>query len=438
MSTTRRLGCLLAAYVSAAFLAVLAAPSSAEESDLSEAAAPSVEELVAEALRRAPSLAALEARLDAATQVVAPAGALPNPTVEVMVQDAGFPSWTVGEEEMSMIGPQISQGIPFPGKQGARRSVAEAEVHVREGDLERLRRQVVEEVRDTYAVLYALDHEHRILGGGKDLADLLSATVAHHQMTAESDQEAAFKARLVLSRIEERLEDLHAERSMAVARLNRLLDRSGNAALGRVDSLASPVAPVLPWDSLAVAVSAEVTTARASVEAARRRVRVAELDLRPDLMLGAGVGFRGDRDPVVSFRLGVELPIWQFGKERPLIRAAKAEYAASLADLREAEAGARSEADALRADWERVLRQVVRYQQSFVPQSSLAFDAARAAYLGDRGDFSTVIEDLNIWLEARTGLARWESERFRAWARLETLLTPAFPASDEASQGETR
>jgi hypothetical protein len=205
---------------------------------------------------------------------------------------------------MSMIGPQITQGIPFPGKQGARSRAAEAEVQVREGELERLRRGIVEEVRDTYAALYALDHERRILGGGKDLADLLSATVAHHQMTAEADQEAAFKARLVLSRIEERLEDLNAERRMAVARLNRLLDRPGDSGLGRVDSLDSPVVPPLPWDSLAVAVSAEVATARASVLAAEGRTPVAELESRPDFMVGAGVGFRGDMDAVVAFRLG--------------------------------------------------------------------------------------------------------------------------------------
>jgi outer membrane protein TolC len=187
-----------------------------------------------------------------------------------------------------------------------------------------------------------------------------------------------------------------------------------------------------------VAVSAAVATARASVLAAEGRVRVAELESRPDFMVGAGVGFRGDMDAVVAFRLGMELPIWQGARVRPLRRAAQAEHAASLADLRDAEARARSEANALRADWERVQNQVVRYQQSFVPQSSLAFDAARTAYLGGRGDFSTVIEDLNIWLEARTGLARWESERFRAWARLETLLSPTSLTSDGASQGETR
>ena len=86
--------------------------------------APPVEELVALALERAPSIAAMDARAVAAREMVAPAGALPDPTVELMLQDEGFPDWTVGKMPMSMIGPQISQGIPFPGKRGARREAA--------------------------------------------------------------------------------------------------------------------------------------------------------------------------------------------------------------------------------------------------------------------------------------------------------------------------
>ena len=74
--------------------------------------APPPDELVALALQRAPSLAALAARVQEARELVRPAGALPNPMVELMVQDVGFPRWTVGEEDMSMVGPQLSRASP--------------------------------------------------------------------------------------------------------------------------------------------------------------------------------------------------------------------------------------------------------------------------------------------------------------------------------------
>ncbi len=46
------------------------------------------------------------------------------------------------------------------------------------------------------------------------------------------------------------------------------------------------------------------------------------------------------------------------------------------------------------------------------------------SYLAGRGDFSTVVEDFGLWLEARSELARREADRFPTWAELEALVTP--------------
>jgi outer membrane protein TolC len=94
-------------------------------------------------------------------------------------------------------------------------------------------------------------------------------------------------------------------------------------------------------------------------------------------------------------------------------------------ELRDARAIARADAARLLAEWHRAEEQIRRYEDSFVPQSMLAFESARAAYLGRRGDFSTVVEDFQGWLEARAGLARREADRYVAWASLDALLHPA-------------
>ena len=49
------------------------------------------------------------------------------------------------------------------------------------------------------------------------------------------------------------------------------------------------------------------------------------------------------------------------------------------------------------------------------------FDAARSSYLAGRGDFSSVVEDFNLWLDARVELARREADRYAAWAEIERL-----------------
>jgi len=180
--------------------------------------------------------------------------------------------------------------------------------------------------------------------------------------------------------------------------------------------------------------SPEVAVRRAEVLASERRLRVARLERGPDLLAGAGVGFRGGRDPVVTLRLGMDLPIWGAQRQLPMIRAAEQDLEASRQSLRDAEAGARAEAARLAADWQRAGRQVTRYTQAIEPQASLALDAARAAYTTGRGDFSTVVEDFDLWLEARTGRARREAERFTTWAELQALIGPGGPG-DEGRSG---
>lgn len=401
-------------------LLMVAAPFSARAG--SQPPAPPAEELVTQALSQSPGIAALEARVRAAQELIRPAGALPNPMLDVMLQDAGFPDWTVGTMEMSMIGPRLTQGIPFPGKRDARRDVARAEVRVRGGELDELRRQVALEIRTNYAGVYALDHEAQSLEAGAQLLNLLGATVNERYAAGQAGQEAPIKVQLALSRLRERQASLASERATFVAGLNRLLDRPGDSPLGEVDTLSAPTMADEPWEAAAEARSAAVLTRREALKAAEARVHAARVERRPDLSATAGVGFRGKLDPVVTLGVGIELPLWNGQSKAPLVRAALEELEAARQEVREAEATARSEAARIAARSRTADQQIFRYQQGVIPQTSLAFDAARSAYLTGSGDFSTVIEDFNMWLDARAALARFESDRYAAWAELEALL----------------
>jgi outer membrane protein TolC len=245
------------------------------------------------------------------------------------------------------------------------------------------------------------------------------------------EQEAAVKAQLTLSRLDERLDDVAAERAALVASVNRYLDQQGDAPLGRMATLPGAIVPPTPWEAVVTENSPEVAVRRAEVQAAERRLRVARLELKPDFLAGAGVGFRGGMDPAVTLRLGMDLPLWSAQRQMPMIRAAEQNLGASRQGLRDAVAVARAEAARLEAEWRRADLQVMRYEQAIVPQSNLALDAARSSYLVGRGDFSTVIEDFDLWLEARTGLAQREAERFATWAELQTVIASSGPEDDD-------
>jgi len=400
----------------------------APESDVAVAPATRLEALVAEALTRSPALAAARSELAARREMESPAGALPDPMLEAMLQNAGLEP-TVGKEEMSMVGVEARQALPYPGKRAAARAVAAAETVRSAAALAALERQVAAEVRTLFAGVYALDREREALAAAAELVELLEE-IAHSRYSAgKGDQEGVLKIQVEALRIAEKLGDLANVRRATVAELNRWLDRPGNAPMGIVDAL--PDAPPVGADAelLAAAGSAEVARAAAAQQVADRRVALARLELKPNFSTGAGIASRGDLDPVVLLRFGVELPFWRRQKQLPMLRAAEQELAAARLELADAEAMARAKAAQLLSAWTNADEQAERYRQGILPQTSAALDAARASYLTGRGDFSTVIEDFNLWLEAHVALARREADRFSARAEFDRLAgigsTPA-------------
>jgi outer membrane protein TolC len=401
-------------------LAVLTAmPATAQmgpmDDDLSWGPAASVDALVAEALAKSPDLAAARSRQTAAREMERPAAALADPTIGPMLQIADFPNYTIGTEDMSMAGVQLSQPLPYPGKRRARAETARAETAQRESEAVDLERRIAREVRTLYARLYAIDQEQKALEAGRELTDLLTATAKARYSSGGAEQESLLKAQLQVTRLEEMLEDHHAERRAIVAELNRWLDRPGDAPVGPVTSLPDAAPPST------AAEPTRVRVAKAAVATAERRLVSARLDLKPDLTPSAGFASRGPRGPVLTLSLGLELPFWKREKQAPLIRAAEAGLEAARQELRAAEAETRSEVARLTSERSRAERQIVRYREGIVPQSSATFDAARASYLAGRGDFSNLVEDFDLWLEARVQLARREAARYTAWAGLEAL-----------------
>lgn len=382
--------------------------------------APHLDALVAEALARSPAIAAARATVAAQREMESPAGALPDPMLETNWQNVGFEP-TVGQEDMSMVGVEARQGLPYPGKRAAARALAAAETTASGVALTTLERQVEAEVRTLYGKIFALDQEGESLAAAAQLVDLLEE-VAHARLSVgEGGQEAVLKAQLQRQRLAERSGDLASERAALVAELNRWLDRPGEAPLGPVVALQE--LPPIGDDAEARAIegSPEVARAVAEYRLAERRVQVARLHLKPDFSAGAGLASRGGLDPVVTVRFGVELPFWRRQKHHPMIHAAAYETEAAADALADAQAQVRAESARLRSAWANADQQVTRYREGIVPLSGAALDAARSGYLAGSGSFSTLIEDFGLWLEARVALARREADRFIARVAFERL-----------------
>lgn len=430
----RRIHILIGAVMACAALSV--APSRGQSVAIADTVPPGdVEAFVADVLAHSPSLEALQARGAAAAQGIRAAGALPDPLLEFMLQDVGFPSLTLGREEMSMAGVEVTQGLLWPGKRRARAAAATAEAGVAATEVTAFRRQLAAETRLLVAALYALDRERDLLNSSRELLDLLASTVTARYATGEEDQEAVLKQQLAVVRLDERLADLAASRAGLAAEINRLRGRSGDATVGVIASLPDVAPPAPAPEATAVTNAAEVVVRRAGLQAAQARLTLARAEKHPNAMAAAGYGYRNGFDRVVTLRFGLELPLWSGRRQEPQARAAAYEFAAAKHELAAAEAAADAEATRLAAAWRRDEAQVLLYRESILPRTSAAFDAARANYLVGRADFATVAEDFRMWFEARVELARREADRFSVWARITALVGETTPDTTGARSG---
>lgn len=394
------------------------ATTAAPAGDPAPAPAPPVDDLVAEAVAHNPRLAALRSGVEAAERLERPAAALPDPTVEGSLQNAGVDRWTVGEMEMSNVAAEFRQELPLPAKRAAARAVAVAETGRSRAALVHAERQLVHDVRSSYAELYALDRELETIHAARDLVDLLDATARGRYEAGEGESAALLRLQLERTRLEERRADLEARRQVAVAELDRWLDRPAGAPLGTVRELPAVVLPREPVEELASHGAAEVAMADADRAVAAAELAMRRQDLRPDLMTGAGVAYRGSLDPMVMLRFGLTVPLWSASRQKPRIAAAEAELDAREHDVADARAMARAEAASMVTRFRTADEQIRLYRDGILPQSSATLDAARAAYLGGRGDLGSMVDAFRMWLEARAGLARREADRFVAWAGL--------------------
>jgi outer membrane protein, heavy metal efflux system len=391
------------------------------------APAPRVEDLVAEAIAGAPSLAARIARLRAAQASLPAADAPDDPMVEFEYRDAGFPRQTLGSDPMTMTGATLRQPLLSRSRRVARRAVAEAEVGVRHAEADAIACDLTAAIREQYARLYALDRERAVLKDAIEMADLLATTASSRYGAGESDQASVLRAQLERTRLGERVVDLEAERTAATITLNRLVGRPSSAALGEVVRLPEPPAFDGPQDGLparAADHSPEVSMRRAESQAAERRVQAAQSDLSPVYSVGGGVFWQGGLDRVITLSVGIELPFRKGRKQLPRLEASRHDLEAARLDAEDAAAEARATAARLLTEIRRAEAQAVRYRSALLPQSSAAFDAARAGYLGGRGDFAAALDEFRRWADVRVQLARLEASRFSAWGQLDVLVNP--------------
>jgi outer membrane protein TolC len=391
--------------------------------------------LLADALERRPELRQAEAQVRAARERVPQAGALPDPTLQVGIQNDGFDGLMIGEMETSYFSIMASQSLPFPGKRALRTEVAQLGARAASTQVARARLSIEAEVRRGYLDLL-LVRERRVLLDRLQALWKQSADMARIRYeTGEGAQSDLLRAQLELNRLRQRRLALDAEERALVQSLNRLSGRPLETPLPtttRVRDLGVPAfgdAEAAERDALER--SPELAERRALVAQAEQQVVLARRERLPDFTVSAGVMPRGGNlPPMWQANVGVNLPVFSGSKQNRVVAESSAQAEATMRATEALEQVLRLRVRERLIALSALRDTVALYRDGLLMQSAATAESTLTQYRVGRASFASV-------LEANTGIIRDEEDYLRTLVDAQRLAIAQAEVSLEpvASMG---
>ena len=391
------------------------------------AISPSLAALVAELERNNPELKAARRDVDMRVARIAPAGALPDPTMSVgyMGGVAGVPFFPSSGTTGSFRQLGASQELPFPGKLRLRTQVAATEAEAERWNYETTRRRLIAELKDAYYEYAFVDRATGIVQRNKERLDQFRQIAEAQFAVGKAIQQDVIKTQLEISLLLERLAVLELQRRALEARINGLLFRPPDTPLGPAEA-AGPTRLAQSLEELrALAQQNNPALKRDErvIDRGQQALRLAQRDVLPDFAVNVTTQkFAGDMPWMYGVDVMVKVPLFWQRKQRPMIAEAAAALqggqqlrdntlATTTAQVTEAYVAATTSQ-----------RLVTLYSDSVLPQARLALESSLASYQVGSVDFLSVLTNFITVLNYEVSLEEQYARLRQALARLEPLV----------------
>jgi cobalt-zinc-cadmium efflux system outer membrane protein len=389
-----------------------------------------LQDLVDEAEKNNPELAASFHAWKARTYAPKQASALPETELTVQQFAVGSPRPFAGfsNSDFAYIGFGASQELPYPGKRSLRSEVAEREADSLLEQTDAVRRQVIENLKQVYFRLAYIQQTLGILQRNDQLLNQVQEVAENRYRVGQGNQQDVLKAQLQHTKILQEIAHHHQEEGQLEAQLKQILNRPQESPDIVTENLVTTPLRYSAADLLQKTRenNPDVRAHAAMVRGQETQVELAHKEFRPDFSVGymyEHTGSQGRDYYMATF--GVRLPN-------------RGRQSAALAEALENQERSKQE---LQSEVQRTLSEVQQqyvlvkqseerlkiYEQGLVPQSNATFQAGLAAYQSNRQDFESLISSfldvLNLDLEYRKELVEHES----ALAKLERLTGVTLP-----------
>ena len=380
-------------------------------------------ELIQEALARNPELLAARKQWEAATNRIAQAQSLDDPTLFVDLFNIPQ-TYNVTQTQNSIFG--LSQSLPFPGKLGLKGEVASRSADMAEQVIRAKERELIARLKQVYYDLFLADKAIQIHHEQIHLLKQFFEIANARFRAGKGGQVDVLKAQVELSVLHEKLPVLEQRRQTAQAMLNTLLDQDPRFPL------ASPQPPHegrfdLDLEDLyraAATARPELKAAELALQRNEQSQALAQRQYYPDF----NVSFRRFQNFQANDGFGayvamtIPFSFWTKPKYDAGVQEAMASVAAARAQRHQLENMTRFQIRDLlakvRANWE----VAVLYRTTVLPQAELGVEAARVGYQVGKSNFLDLLDADRAWRGFQLEYYRALVEREYRLAELEQVI----------------
>ena len=376
---------------------------------------------VALALVNNPKLKAFSLDIRAAEARKLQAGLLPNPEIDLEVEEFGGTGGLAGFDS-SQTSIQIGQLIELSDKRSKRTHLAALEKDLAELDFKSERLDVMNEVARAFIDVLTAQEQLSLSKELVDLSEKAYSIVAERVRAGQDSPVEETKAKIAFSNT--RIEFERAGKELVSARYQLAAAwGSSNPAFEKVTGGFYEISPAPSLEELAGLISQNPDIARWPAEKERSRA-VLELEkarAASDIKLGAGVQYFDDGDDS-AFILGLSIPFPLFDRNQGNIQEAMYMLAKSEQQRKAVETNLRAALAEASTKLSSSFNEITIIKNDVLPLAGSAFDAAGQGYREGKFEYLMVLDSQRTFFEVRAKYIEALAGYHKARADVERLI----------------
>jgi outer membrane protein TolC len=352
--------------------------------------------LIEQSLAVRPELARARSAVHAQEQQISQADTLPDPLLQIGIQNDGFDSIQIGRMGTSFISFMATQTFPWPGKLNLRGKVVELSATQAEQVVARVRLSTEADVRRTYLDLLLVRDRLALLDQLDGIAQKALGVARTRYEAGDGAQSDVLRAQLELNRLKQRRFALQGEAHGRIQALNRLRVHALDEPIEMSSGIRSLPAPANFERQFSVEAalkrSPELAAARLGVVRAGSSVALAEKSYYPDLTVGAGVMLRGQMPAMWLVTVEGPLPIFSGSKQNRAVEENQAWATAAQQDVAAFEQVLRLRTEQRHTAFTTLLQTIDLYEHGLLVESEATTESTLSQYEVGKVAFISVLE----------------------------------------------